>query len=237
MKLALLASVIPASLAFAPATSRTNLRPETSLGGWFRDIFRDRSETAEAEKIQIAQQFLKNPILGDFKEGKLLDPTPEEDKEFHTVKLKGDGDFKHMPTPEQTGVDVHICRLAATLSQQLYDVKKEIRDEFMLNTDTHKTDSIHLEQQSIHVETNPTFGVVVSGDTMILGWRGTDTLTDAINDFAWSPCSSVAWRKHKKNIKIQGAMASLCMNDIASHEDMIIEECKKRGIKEIVTTG
>ena len=228
-------AVIPTSLAFAPTTSRTTLRTETSLDGWFQDLFSGRSEDEEAEKIAIAEQFVKNPILGDLKQ--LKDPTPEEEEAFEKVTLKGDGDFKHMPTKEQTGVDVHITRLAATLSQQLYDVKNQKKSEFMLNTDKHKTEVIHLETQSVFTETSPTFGAIVSGDTMILGWRGTNTLTDAINDLAWSPCSNVAWRKHKNNLKVQGAMTSLCLNDIANHEDMIIEECKKHGIKEIVTTG
>ena len=72
---------------------------------------------------------------------------------------------------------------------------------------------------------------------MILGWRGTQHIADDINDISFSPCGNMAIRKHAKNVKIQGGMASLCSNDIVTHEENLIAECKKRRIKEIVTTG
>ena len=68
-------------------------------------------------------------------------------------------------------------------------------------------------------------------------YRGTQTPFDAINDFAATPQSSFAWRKHAKTIKAQGAMTSIVINDIVNHEKEIIEECQKRGIKQIITTG
>lgn len=232
---ALALCLLPSSLAFVPSSSKTKRQTATSLNGFFQDFVRHRNRTTEKEKEEIFKRFenpIKNGIVGDF-----LPPTPEEEAEAMENDLKTGVDFKHMPTHSQTGVDVHICRLAATLSRQLYHIHKGKKEKLMLSTDKDETEVVLLDKQGVFGPTNPTFAACVSGDTMLLGWRGTATLPDGVNDVAWSPTSSVAWRKHAKNLKLQGAMASLCLNDIANHEDMIIKECKKRGIKEIVTTG
>jgi len=142
-----------------------------------------------------------------------------------------------MPTKAQTGVDEHIARCAATLSNQLYDVPKGTLDKFIFSTDEHEVDMIIDDDKDDYQATNPPFAAIVCGDTMIIGWRGSSTKTDWINDFAWSPCSNIALGEHAKNIKLQGGMSSLCLNDIAMHQDVLIAECVDRGIKEIVTTG
>jgi len=72
---------------------------------------------------------------------------------------------------------------------------------------------------------------------MIIGWRGSVTKTDFLNDFAASPCFNIVLGEHAKNIKLQGSVTSLCLSDIAMHQDVLIAECVDRGIKEIVTTG
>jgi len=70
-----------------------------------------------------------------------------------------------------------------------------------------------------------------------LGWRGTISLADKLNDVAASPLSSLAWRKHAKTIKAQGSMTSIAHNDIVIHQQAIIAKAKEVGITEIVTTG
>jgi hypothetical protein len=142
-----------------------------------------------------------------------------------------------MPTKDQTGVEEHITRFAATLSQQTYDLYDGIRDKIAMSTDEHKVETIVEDGQGVYKPSNPTFGAVVCGDTMLLGWRGTRNLNDGLSDIAFSPTGNLSMRKHSKNIKLQGGMASLCINDLVTHEETIIAECKKRGIKEIVTTG
>lgn len=198
------------------------------------DLFSDRSDEEEEKKSLCDRLTKKN--VGDVV---IKEQTGEEEKKKDYAN-KSEFNFDYLPTKEMTGVETHITRLCATMSQQVYDIKDgKNRTAFLLNTDDHDTEVLILDQQVGFESTNPTFGVVVSGDTMILVWRGTDpaTVIDILNDGACSPTSSLLWRKHKQTVKVQGAMASLINNDLAKHEDMIIAECKKRGIKEIVTTG
>lgn len=197
------------------------------------DLFSDRSDE-EAEKKSLWDRF-KKPLVG----GVVINEQSSKDEKMQAYANKSEENFDYLPTKEMTGVETHMTRLCATISLQLYELNDGRKDAFLLNTDDHKTEVLLLDMQVGFESTNPTFGIAVSGDTMILGWRGTDpkTITDVFNDLACSPTSSLLWRKHKQTLKVQGAMASLVNNDLAKHEDMIIEECKKRGIKEIVTTG
>lgn len=239
MKLACFASalaLLPASLAFAPGSSRTPFQRKSSLNGFLSDIFADRSGTEEDEKKTIVERFgnsLRKGIVGQFRE-----QTQEEKETYY--KNKGAENFEYIPTKEMTGVEPYITRLCATMSQQCYELMDHKREEFVLSTKEHEVDVFITEMQGKFNATSPTFGACVTGDTMILCWRGTSfeaAPTDVLNDVAFSPTSSVVWRKHAKTIKLQGAMASLCLNDLASHEDEIIAMCKKHGIKEIVTSG
>jgi len=237
MKFAFIAStlaLLPASAAFAaPANSRAALRTASSLHGWFSDLFDDRIDTVEEEIIATAERF-QNTITNDIK-GTFKAPTPAQERE-NEMNMLTESNFKHMPTKAQTGVEEHITRFAATLSQQTYDLYNGVIPKIAMSTDQHEVEVI-VEGQSLFKPTNPTFAAVVCGDTMILGWRGTQNIADGINDFAFSPCGNMAIRKHAKNVKMHGGMASLCSNDIVTHEETLIAECKKRGIKEIVTTG
>jgi hypothetical protein len=233
MKLSLavpLLSLLPATLAFAPVSPRATPQTSTSLNGFLDNIFGSRTDNkAEKQKEQQdAWTDISSQIPGD-----MVPMTDEEEEEL----LMGELNFDHMPPEEMTGVSEHIVRLCATFSMQVYDVFKERKEKYLLSTEDHPADVLVQESQGIYAPTNPNFGACVSGDTMILAWRGTQTPTDAINDFAFSPVSSMAWRKHAKTIKLQAAMTSLVLNDIAKYETLLIEEAKKRGVKEIVTTG
>lgn len=257
MKLALAASalsVFPSAFGFAPSTSkmppslsdvagRTLLdqaqqqqHPHSSSSlqmSFLSDLFSDRSD--EEEEKRSLWDRLTNKKVSDVV---IEEETSAEEKKKEYAD-KSEFNFDYLPTKEMTGVETHITRLCATLSKQVYEINDGKKDAFLLNTDDHETEVLLLDKQVGFESTNPTFGVVVSGDTMILVWRGTDptTIIDLLNDGACSPTSSLLWRKHKQTVKVQGAMASLVNNDLAKHEDMIIAECKKRGIKEIVTTG
>jgi len=107
----------------------------------------------------------------------------------------------------------------------------------MLSTKDMKTELFIHDNHGDFFDATPPFGVFISGKTMILGWRGTSGLADGLNDAAASPQSSLAWRKHCKSIKAQGAMTSIVHNDIANHEKAIIKKAKELGITEIITTG
>jgi len=229
-------SLFPSSIAFAPASLRTHpsQRTDTSLNSFLKNIFRDRSADREDQKKRIVDGFET-----DIKEGlsniDIVAPTDEEDDNASQNGVTGT--FRHMPTKEMTGVETHICRLCATMSQQCYELHDDAIDVFKLSTKEHETEAFITDKHDIFQTTNPVFGAAVCGETMILAWRGSNTVNDFINDAAFSPCASVAWKDHAKSLKIQAAMTSLAMNDIAMYEDTIIAECKKRGIKEIVTTG
>jgi len=110
-------------------------------------------------------------------------------------------------------------------------------DDFKLSTKDHKAKMIIYDNHGIFSEATSPFGVAIAGDTMILGWRGTQSLSDLLNDGACAPQSSFTWRKHASTIKVQGAMTSIVTNDLVQHEDAIIKAVEQYNIKEIVTTG
>jgi hypothetical protein len=230
-------ALIPASAAFAPVGLKSSTaRTDSSLNGFLSNLFRDRSVDKEEQSKRHSSRLVES-----IKKGMEL-LTKEETEPAVVAKPRNvvKGNFKYMPTKEMTGVETHICRLAATMAQQCYDIQNDKKDCFKLSTKDHEVENIVMTKQGKFRPTSPTFGAAVCGDTMILAWRGTNpdgAPMDVISDMAFSPCANMAWRDHAKTLKLQGAMTSLCANDIATHEETIIAECKKRGIKEIVTTG
>jgi hypothetical protein len=206
---------------------------------FIRDRFADRTGTEKEERSSLSKA-LDGTINDVATEAlnSLEGVSRKEDRKHYEDKV--DGNFKYLPSKDMTGVDTHITRICATMASQAYKLNDGTMEHFKLSTDDHEVEVILEDLQGTFKSTSPTFGACVSGDTMILCWRGTaasENPTDLINDGAMSPTSSIVWRKHSKTIKVQGAMASLCNNDVANHEEFLIEACKKHGIKEIVTTG
>lgn len=198
--------------------------------GFVHKFFADRTK-AHWEDDSWLDRF-KNRFVGDAKKNNdVLNGGGEE----VWWDIKEDGIFGFVPTKEMTGVDPHMTQLCCTLSAQLY-TKKSL-EEFKLSTKDHKTEVLLYDDHGDFLASTVPFGIAVCGDTMVLGWRGTGTVSDAINDAAATPQSSFAWRKHAKTIKAQGAMTSIVINDVVTHEEFIIKEIQKRGIKEIITTG
>jgi hypothetical protein len=72
---------------------------------------------------------------------------------------------------------------------------------------------------------------------MLLSWRSSTTPADWATDLATAPCRNIALGQHAKNINLHAGLSSLVNNDLVLHSEKIIEECKKRGIKRIITTG
>ena len=228
-------SLLPASTAFAPApSSSTRTQTSLNLNFSFQDIFKDRAEELFEKSIaSMTDRFTKLDISNQCKQ--VESPTYEQSvANEDAIKY---APFKFLPTQEQTGVEEHITRIAASLSDQLYAAPAGKIKDISLSTKDHEVDVVVKDIKSTFQPTNPPFAAVVCGDTMIIGWRGSKTPTDWLNDFSWSPCRSLVLGKHSKNIKLQGGMTSLANNDIVRWQDEIISECKKRGIKEIVTTG
>jgi len=129
--------------------------------------------------------------------------------------------FDSVPTKEMTGVEPHMTRLCSTLSQQLYT--KNSTEQFQLSTKDNKAEVLIYDNHGELKEATVPFAAVISGDTMILGWRGTSGLADMLNDAAASPQSSFAWRKHAKTIKAHGGFTSIVHNDLVTHEAELIK--------------
>ncbi len=245
LALVTLAARVPGSLGFTTTTSNTPTSTRTTTAihsttngagtetktSYIEEIFSDRSVNAEEEKESLIKRISGN-VFDGIRETANWFSHDETEPDWDTTE---NGICGFVPTKEMTGVDPHVTRLCATISGQLYDRKST--EEFQLSTSDHKTEILHYEDQGSFKGTNTPCLIAVSGDKLFMGWRGTQTFTDGLNDIATSPSSSIALRKHAKTIKTQGAFTSLAHNDIFNHEAMIIEEVKKRGIKEIVLTG
>jgi len=206
--------------------------------GIFSRIFGDQKDEggsagAQAERSSMRSR-IKSRITGRKKiKNCLTDKTEEQASE--DWEIKDDGIFEHVPTKDMTGVEPIMTQLCSTISAQLYSKKQQ--DEFKLSTKDIQTEVFIYDNHGEFLETSPPFLVAIAGTTMILGWRGTNSLADGLNDAACSPQSSLAWRKHVKTIRAQGAMTSIVHNDIANHEEAIIQKAKESGITEIITTG
>jgi hypothetical protein len=250
---AFLLTLPSASLAFTPGPTFTTAQTRTHAlemgwsnyvdeketkkkGGFTSNFFLDKADDADidAEKECLFSRIKKKPISeAQTKGANLFEKTEAEAK--IDWEVKADGVFGFEPTKEMTGVEPEMSRLCATISSQLY--KKTSEDEFILSTKDKKTEPFIYDDHGAFLDATPPFLAAITGDTMILGWRGTGSLADGLNDAACSPQSSLAWRKHAKTIKVQGAFTSIVHNDIASHEEAIIKKIKESGIKEIITTG
>jgi hypothetical protein len=228
-----------ASLAFTsgPAFTTAQTRTHALEMGWFTDaFFKDAEDDADikTERKRLLSRIGRLPVSEAKKAGaNLVEMTEAEAKLDWEVKK--DGIFGFQPTKEMTGIETGMSRLCATISSQLYDKTSE--DEFILSTKDQKTELFIYDDHGAFLDATPPFLAATTGDTMILGWRGTGSLADGLNDVACSPQSSLAWRKHADTIKVQGAFTSIVHNDIVNHEEAIIKKIKESGIKEIITTG
>jgi len=259
----LLASLPSACLAFAPGpsvarvrTTQHELHAEPCWWPFGRQDVKKPTALIPEDTDEVSKGGFTSRILGDMacndvieKETKALlskfgktgskvirgAMERSEDEEKVDWEVKADGIFGCLPTKDMTGVEPAIAQLCATVSAQLYT--KLSFDEFKLSTKDLKTELFLFDDHGAFLDTTPPFLVATTGKTMILGWRGTGTLADGLNDVAASPLSSLAWRKHAKTIKAQGAMTSICHNDIVNHQKAIIAKAKELGITEIITTG
>lgn len=202
--------------------------------GFVSDWLSDRFDNEEDEQKALTDR-VKNPVITLARKAgaSLIESTEKEEKVYW--EAKDDGIFGFVPTKEMTGVEPHMTQLCSTLSSQLY--KKTKFEDFKLSTKDNKAELLIYDDHGKLKEATPPFGAVVSGDTLILGWRGTSGISDLMSDAAASPQSNFAWRKHAKTIKVQAPMNSIAQNDLVTHEEELIKEIKARGIKEIVTTG
>lgn len=252
-------SLPSASFAFAPDLSVARARTtHHELHGWWpfgRKDVKEPTALIPGDAGDASRGGFTSDLLGDVETDdvikqeceSLMGRFAEKTKNIENVKekpeveakidweVKADGICGFVPTKEMTGVEPAMAQLCSTISSQLYT--KSSFDQFKLSTKDMKTELFIYDDHGAFWDTTPPFLVAISGKTMILGWRGTNTLADGLNDVAASPLSSLAWRKHAKTIKAHGAMTSIAHNDIVNHQQAIIAKAKELGITEIVTTG
>lgn len=156
----------------------------------------------------------------------------------HCLECQKEGSIHHAPTPSMTGVDKRITRLCAAVSGQIYFSKS--RADFKLSNKHFGLDNVEIIKFDTHgklAETTPPFVAVVFEKTMICGWRGSSTLMDWVVDFAFAPVASSRWIKSAKSVRCQGGYCALVENELSLHEDFLMDEIKKRGIKDLIFTG
>ena len=144
--------------------------------------------------------------------------------------------FKHTPKPEDTGVPENITRLAAALSGQIYAVEKA--EEFDLSTDDLKVDVMFLDNHGLLKCLKPYFACVVTGQTMIIGWRGTtDDIMNVITDLNATPSTCSRWAHISTDLKVHGGFHPIVENDLCSWEAKLVAMMEKHGVTELITTG
>jgi hypothetical protein len=140
------------------------------------------------------------------------------------------------PSKELTGVDPSLTDVCATISHQIYDAKSI--DYFSLSDADHQAEVLYFHDHGILKETVPPFVIAVSGDALILGWRGSSTVMDWASDFSYAPVASSRWSSITQNVRAHSAYSALVESDLALYEDAIIDAVtKNKKIKQIILTG
>jgi hypothetical protein len=139
------------------------------------------------------------------------------------------------PSKDLTGVDPALTDVCATISKQIYDATS--KDSFNLSDVHHQAEVLYFHDHGLVKETVPPLVIAVSGDTLILGWRGSKTVMDWASDVAYAPVASSRWSPITPNVRAHSAYSALVESDLALHEKTIIEEITKRGISQIILTG
>ncbi len=140
-----------------------------------------------------------------------------------------------VPGKMLTGVDESITENCANISHQIYSV--ESAKDFKLKKYTDKV--IIYDNHSEFNLTSPSFVAAVSGDTLIMGWRGTQAVFDFVTDVTLNPVTAPELGSAASGIRGHGMFFSHISSDLMLHQNKITEYIKeeKNGIKNIVFTG
>jgi len=163
---------------------------------------------------------------------------------------------ENLPPKEMTGVSVFLTKLCASICHRLYDHDNNIEEfndlvpkEYYepgydlgavgLSTTSppEKVEIIKFSSNGMYAITNPPTVIVVTGTTMTIGFRGSQTLPDAISDINFQPTSNFRWAKVGKVVKVFSGMMS-CIDDfMVENEQLILKTIKERNITELILTG
>ena len=128
--------------------------------------------------------------------------------------------IKSLPTKQMTGVDPNMTRLCATVAGKIYAPQNLItkKDDFVFsNEDINAEVLLYDNHHETFNVTNPAFMVLVSGETMILAWRGTQNAMDGVSDFDFFLSSSKRYKDVAKTVYVEGAYAALAETDLVNH--------------------
>jgi hypothetical protein len=139
--------------------------------------------------------------------GKIIDKSwkeagdePKKAKKAKTnTKLPVPVKMKRMPSTGMVGVDKNILQLCATISGKIYDdeATNTVKFQKMLDDIPEVKDNfpdlqVRTFDKGVSIGKNvvkellslnlPTFVIIITGETLILGWRGTKTAKDMIAD-------------------------------------------------------
>jgi len=143
-----------------------------------------------------------------------------------------------IPGIAQTGVQPHITKMCASLSNQIYKARLE----------THfRIDNGGVVLFDSHGGSNdaiPAFAIAVSLKTMIMVWRGTNRkgsmvncVLDVVSDLAIGPVVCSELGAARRGIRVHNAWSSFAASDLDTHKDFILQEIKDKEIDQVVFTG
>lgn len=138
-------------------------------------------------------------------------------------------------SPDIDGVDKSITEICANLSHQIYSVKE--KDQFKMKEDTDKV--VIFDNHGELDIANPAFVVAVTGKTLIMGWRGSNSTLDFISDASFAPVTAPELGEAKSGIRGHGVMFSFISSDLAMHQTEIVKHIKNKNnpLERIVFTG
>jgi hypothetical protein len=122
----------------------------------------------------------------------------------------------NIPSSDMVGVDANLLQLCATISKEIYDegpanrkMFQKLLTEIPEVKDNFPDLQVRFFDKGVTFGKNvpeklsfnpPTFTAVITGDTLILGWRGTKTVKDMIADISFG--STAPW-DNMKDLEVQ----------------------------------
>jgi hypothetical protein len=139
------------------------------------------------------------------------------------------------PNKDLTGVSLSLTEVCATISHQIY--KATCMESFHLSDSSHQAEVLYFHDHGFLKDSVPQLAIAVSGDALILAWRGSTTLLDWASDASYAPVSSSRWNDVAPNVRAHSAYTLLVESDLAIYEETIISEIRKRKLKQLILTG
>jgi len=157
-------------------------------------------------------------------------------------KNEGDGKFiseKNMPPKEMTGVSIFLTKLCASISSRLYNIDNNIEmfNDLVPKEYSETMEIIKYSSNGMYSITNVPYVIVVTGATMIIGFRGTHGALDLIHDLGFYLSSSFRWSKVGKVVKVFGGMIPVFENFMVENEQLILKTIEEQNITELLLTG